>query len=65
MTPYAKLSYIVLGSQRQTVDVQILSQQKKSDILYKVSGYHINIGVDYSLVPLIGALLEVEYQNQS
>ena len=60
MTPYIRLSYTVMGTQKLSAD----SPLGKISLLYKMSGYHFNIGVAYSVIPLVSALLEFEYQDQ-
>lgn len=61
--PYLKLGYIVLGVTTFKGPFDVLGTKVDIETIYKNSGAQISAGLEYSLLPLISALFEVESQN--
>jgi len=60
ITPYAKAGYTIVGAMHMKDDVDLGAGSQELDLLYKVSGYNLTVGVNYPVIPLIGIIAEVD-----
>lgn len=61
LTPYGKLGYIVSGSYKVDFSTALLS----GSMVYDSTGSIVALGVNYSLLPLIGVLFEFNLRNET
>ena len=58
--PYLKFSYIIIGA--TTFKGLMFRNKSYIEAIYKNSGDQLSAGLEYSILPLISALFEVESQ---
>lgn len=64
VTPYARFGYVLYGAYKRERKVADLGVETKYENTYKPEGFNTAFGINWSPLPLIGILLEVDLRQE-